>query len=157
MLDTSKTNFEFFRSRLECSCDRRKLKAREDKIQRTAVQKEPEPDKSKSFDTEEKSPLSDNSGHKKLPCNEKEEVCEKLLIDLSSPSDQNNESHWSEISIIDTDSDDKLRDLSFTDIAMRKSTVPILEHLPKNASSMQIDSFIPTDLTTHNLKVAGEI
>ena len=160
MLDTSKTKFEFFRNRLECSCDRRKLKAREEKLHSTsAIKKEPETDKSKSFDSEEKSPLSDNSGHKKLESSEKEEVPEKLLIDLNSPNEENGgSSQWSEITIVDTDNntDDKLRDISFTDIALRKSSaLPILNQLPENASSLHIDSFIPSDLTKPNLKVAG--
>ena len=150
----------FFRNRLECSCDRRKLKAREEKLHSTsAIKKEPETDKSKSFDSEEKSPLSDNSGHKKLESSEKEEVPEKLLIDRNSPNEENGgSSQWSEITIVDTDNntDDKLRDLSFTDIALRKSSaLPILNQLPENASSLHIDSFIPSDLTKPNLKVAG--
>jgi len=81
------------------------------------------------------------------------------LIDLRSPGDNDNSTNWSEISIVDTDNtdnnDEKLRDLSFTDIALRKSDVPILKHLPENASSLQIDSFIPPDLTKPNVKLAG--
>ena len=85
-----------------------------------------------------------------------------LLIDLRSPGDEVGQD-WSEISIVDTDhvqsdapSDDKLRDLSFTDIALRNNPVPILSQLPENASSLHIDSFVPVDLTTPNMKLAGD-
>ena len=61
---------------------------------------------------------------------------------------------WSEISIVDTDTRDtsdpgdqeeKLRDLSFTDIALRRSAAPILHQLPQNAAQLNIDSFVPAE------------
>ena len=57
---------------------------------------------------------------------------------------------------VETNSDDKLRDLSFTDIALRKVPAPILTQLPENASNLNIDSFVPTELTSHNVKLAGK-
>ena len=48
------------------------------------------------------------------------------------------------------------RDLSFTDIALRNNPAPILKHLPENAASLKIDSFVPHDLTAPNVKLAGE-
>ena len=67
--------------------------------------------------------------------------------------------------VVDTDNceaaepnnDDKLRDLSFTDIALRKVPAPILTQLPENASNLNIDSFVPTELTSQNIKFAGKI
>ena len=53
------------------------------------------------------------------------------------------------------DPDDKLRDLSFTDIALRRMPAPILNQLPENASNLHIDSFVPTELTAQNVKLAG--
>ena len=38
----------------------------------------------------------------------------------------------------------------------RNNPVPILNQLPENASSLHIDSFVPADLTTPNVKMAGE-
>jgi len=90
----------------------------------------------------------------------KKESEERLLIDLRSPGQE--EGPWSEIRIVDTDyeavdpnSDDNLRDLSFTDIALRKEPAPILTQLPENASNLTIDSFVPTDLTSQNAKLSG--
>jgi len=149
------------RSRLECSCDRRKVKT--EVPNNTAITKfEPDlvPDstKSKTETTSESDSSQDSSGsnqHQEADSNK----TETLLIDLRSPGDNDNSTKWSEISIVDTDqsdnNDEKLRDLSFTDIALRKSAVPILNHLPENASSLQIDSFIPPDLTKPNVKLAG--
>ena len=57
---------------------------------------------------------------------------------------------------VEPNSDDKLRDLSFTDIALRKVPAPILTQLPENASNLNIDSFVPTELTSQNIKLAGE-
>ena len=66
---------------------------------------------------------------------------------------------WSEISIVDTDTRDtsdpgdqeeKLRDLSFTDIALRRSAAPILHQLPQNAAQLNIDSFVPADCLATN-------
>ena len=108
----------------------------------------------------------------------KKESEERLLIDLRSPGQE--EGPWSEIRIgwfnfsfhlcvfpiycfiVDTDyetadlnSDDNLRDLSFTDIALRKMPAPILTQLPANASNLTIDSFVPTELTSQNAKLTG--
>lgn len=57
---------------------------------------------------------------------------------------------------VELNSDDKLRDLSFTDIALRKVPAPILTQLPENASNLNIDSFVPTELTSQNVKLAGK-
>ena len=57
---------------------------------------------------------------------------------------------------VDPNSDDNLRDLSFTDIALRKEPAPILTQLPENASNLTIDSFVPTDLTSQNAKLSGK-
>ena len=69
-----------------------------------------------------------------------------LLIDLSSPG---HEETWGDINILHTEGEgeDKARDLSFTDIALRKTGVAMLSQLPQHASSLQIDSFVPTELT----------
>ena len=56
---------------------------------------------------------------------------------------------------VEPNSDDKLRDLSFTDIALRKVPAPILNQLPGNASNLNIDSFVPTELTSQNIKLTG--
>ena len=56
---------------------------------------------------------------------------------------------------VEPNSDDKLRDLSFTDIALRKVPAPILTQLPENASNLNIDSFVPTELTSQNIKLTG--
>ena len=56
---------------------------------------------------------------------------------------------------VEPNSDDKLRDLSFTDIALRKVPAPILTQLPENASNLNIDSFVPTELTSQNMKLTG--
>ena len=52
------------------------------------------------------------------------------------------------------DTEDKMRDLSFTDIALRKTSVPILSQLPQHALGPQlhIDSFVPSELTVESGK-----
>ena len=149
-----------FRSRLECSCDRRRVKT---EVSNAAITKF-EPDLGPESTTKSKTEPSESDSSQDSGCSQNQEPdansSETLLIDLRSPGDNDNSNpNWSEISIVDTDNgdnnDEKLRDLSFTDIALRKSDVPILKHLPENASSLQIDSFIPPDLTKPNVKLAG--
>ena len=123
------------RRHLECSCDRRRDRAR-----------------SESKPSSDKSP---SSGYSSQDSNNEEPSgtaqtgphhSDTLLIDLSSPG---HEDTWGDINILDTDvvGEDKIRDLSFTDIALRKTGVAMLSQLPQDAASRHIDSFVPVELT----------
>ena len=138
------------RQQLECSCDTRRERRRTESASRLTSQSSRRPQKSEESD---KSP---SSGYSSQDSNTEEG--ERLLIDLSSPAG-NVTNTWADINIIDTDGDteDKIRDLSFTDIALRKTPAPILSKLPENAlgSEMKIDSFVPSELTVASLHLKG--
>ena len=130
------------RRHLECSCDRRRdWTARTDRTEGKHSKL-----RSETATASDKSP---SSGYSSQDSNNEEQSgaqTDTLLIDLSSPG---REETWEDINIIhaEGDGEDKARDLSFTDIALRKTGVAMLSQLPQHASSLQIDSFVPTELT----------
>ena len=140
------------RQQLERSCDTRRERRRTESTSRLTSQSSRRPQKSEESD---KSP---SSGYSSQDSNTEDQAGERLLIDLSSPAG-NVTNTWADINIIDTDGDteDKIRDLSFTDIALRKTPAPILSKLPENAlgSEMKIDSFVPSELTVASLHLKG--
>ena len=150
------------RRHLECSCEkgeRRRDRARsegrregrsEGRIEgRSEGRRENKPVKLSCEAASDKSP---SSGYSSQDSNTEEQTgaqsntADTLLIDLSSPG---REDTWGDINILDTDGDgeDKMRDLSFTDIALRKTGVALLSQLPQDAAQLQIDSFVPPELT----------
>ena len=135
------------RRHLECSCDRRRERSRPGQ---QGHHRPEERDKSPS------SGYSSQDSNTEEPPAQQGQQTEKLLIDLSSPGGESKTTGWSDINIIDTDGDteDKMRDLSFTDIALRKTGVPILSQLPQHALGPQlhIDSFVPSELTVESGK-----
>ena len=141
------------RRHLECSCDRA---GRTERAARTAESSS----KAKPSQPSSSSDKSPSSGYSSQDSNTEEQSQQggatsdnTLLIDLSSPG---REDTWGHINILDTDVqeveaeeevEDKIRDLSFTDIALRKSGVALLAQLPQHAAQLQIDSFVPVELT----------
>ena len=146
------------RRHLECSCDRA---GRTERAARTAESSS----KAKQSQPSSSSDKSPSSGYSSQDSNTEEQSQQSqqggaqsdntLLIDLSSPG---REDTWGHINILDTDVkeeeaeeeeevEDKIRDLSFTDIALRKSGVALLAQLPQHAAQLQIDSFVPVELT----------
>lgn len=154
---------------IECSCDPRARSrgASSSRVSKTRdvvhCHQKSSSSKTETMSERKTSPISysDSVLEPEQSYGAKKEEEERLLIDLRSPGQE--EGPWSEIRIVDTDnyesvepnSDDKLRDLSFTDIALRKVPAPILTQLPENASNLNIDSFVPTELTSQNIKLAG--
>ena len=128
------------RKHLECSCDRRS--ERSERAGQSSSEKRSE---SKPSD---KSPSSGYSSQDSNTEDNSRPGTEALLIDLSSPG---REDTWGDIRILDTDGEaeveDKIRDLSFTDIALRRTGVALLSQLPQHAADLQIDSFVPAELT----------
>ena len=129
------------RRHLECSCDRGRDRARS----------ESKPSKLRCEVASDKSPSSgyssqDSNNEEQSGAHSEHQQADTLLIDLTSPG---RDDTWADINILDTDGDgeDKVRDLSFTDIALRKTGVAMLSQLPQHASSLQIDSFVPAELT----------
>ena len=129
------------RRHLECSCDRRRDRTRS----------ESKPSKLRCEIASDKSPSSgyssqDSNNEEQSGAHTEPQHTDTLLIDLSSPG---RDDTWADINILDTDGDgeDKVRDLSFTDIALRKTGVAMLSQLPQHAASLQIDSFVPAELT----------
>ena len=136
------------RRHAECSCDRRRERSRPG---HQGHHRPEESDKSPSSGYS-----SQDSNTEEPPAQQGQQTAEKLLIDLSSPGGESKTTGWSDINIVDTDGDteDKMRDLSFTDIALRKTSVPILSQLPQHAlgSQLHIDSFVPSELTVESGK-----